>query len=766
MATVQPHVEGRQAVNLFTQEWRRLQLQKWRLVGGVEARMLTNLSMYFGEHAITQNQDALVSRGIIDEKDKNRLNLVFNMLRRLARKRMGRAWSVHYQYQVTPNKTDPRSYDMADVVSDLNRALDYKCNEDLTHWLRIWWCTLCGVCVEQTDWVERSTRDLMPVTNPQNELLWTDSRNGQELTQSQVEQMVQSVQPDGTQYIPEWFLPKMLPQLVGDIETQIVPPLNFFIDASNRTIRDLPHDQGCFTVFIKTGGWIKENFGADALKKLSGASQDLGIVKTRLLDRGPALANMNLRDLVPAVQGSRAPGDPPFFLVATRYQPDCADYPYGRRTMFVPGQGEPLDDGEIPYPEIPLVDYHYDAPATSFWTPDFLTDYIPAQKFFNKRMSQLGQHANASVYETLLLGGNLTKEMIPSDIPGSVEDGLDENGQPLVVPLQHAPLPTFFLESIAFVQDWLRNEAGSDLTSAKMMPGQIRGPLALPLLQELMDAEDAPYFTHLGTQIALAKQQRINRVKAFYPPIRTLNYTNEQTRKDEVLEFHTDQILRAGVDFTITVDRSSLLPELSALRRARVVEDLSGPLAILYTNRRTGRLDAGKIAMAIKYTDRDTEDRVTQARKLARSLIARLWQGQQLPPNVPYPFWDHDAMLDEYDAAMQTTEWLEASEPVRMMFIDQYERHRAYLAAIQDAQMASVQNQLMQGAMAQATQQAAAKAASVGLEAALEQVVAQGEAAKVMPPEQRLQQAMSSNGREQPPARPPMPNRPQLPPAQ
>src|SRR5262245_31541252 len=632
MAYLPPHVEGRAAVSAFTKEFRRLQMQKWRMIGGVEARMLTNLSMYFGEHTITQNQDALVTRGSIDEKDKNRLNLVFNMLRRLARKRMGRAWSVNYQFNASPNKSDPRAFDMADVVSDLVRALDYKLQESMKHWLRIWWTTLCGVCVERTEWVERTTRDLIPELDDQNRPLWIDSRSGQTVPEDWVRQQVMA----GA--IQEWFTVKMTPQITGDVDSQIVSPLNFFIDSACKTILDLPRDQGAFIVEIKTGGWIKDNFGADALKHLSGGQQDLGIIKTRLLDRGPALANMNLRDLVPAVQGSRGPDDPPFYMVATRYQPECADYPYGRRSMFVVGQTM-LDDGEIPYPEIPLVDYHYEAPATGFWSPDYLTDYIPGQKFFNKRMSQLGQHANASVYEILLLGPNLIKSDVPSDLPGSIEDGLDENGNPQVAPMQHAPLPAFFLESIAFVQDWLRTEGGSDLTTHKMMPGQIRGPLALPLLQELMDAEDAPYFANMGEQIAVAKQQRINRVKAYYPPIRTLHYTNEQTRKDEVLEFHTDHILRAGIDFTVTVDRSSLLPELSALRRARVVEDLSGPLAILYTNRRTGKLDASKIAMAIKYTDRDTEDRATAARKLARALIARLWQGQQLPPQVPYPFW-------------------------------------------------------------------------------------------------------------------------------
>jgi len=735
LPTAGPEFGGGSGADLtqMTKEWRRLQSQKWRMRGGIESRILIAIAMYFGEQTIIQQKDNLLTRGQMTEADKNRLSLVFNMLRKHVRRRMGRLWSVAMNFNATPNKTDPRAFDQADVVGDLIRALNCKVKEKRQHWLRLWWMLVGGVVLEHTPWIDDTTTESMPVFDDSGELLWKEAPTGLTLPQSLVEQKVMS----GA--VPEWYQPLEQPTIVGDVGSEIISPLNFFIDAAIPTLDQLPPGQGCFIVQIKTKEWMADVFGGDVLDKLQSTSSiDLGIVKTRLLDRGPSLSGTNLKDLVPAIQGSRGPGDPPFYLVATRYERDGKDHPKGRRTIFVPNQLI-LDDGDCYEGQIPLTDFHYDPPGVSFWTQDFVTDLIPAQKFFNKRMSQMGESANATIHEVLLLGGELGPDDIPSDIPGFVENGMDEQGQPRVQPMQRSPLPHWFLEATMAVQEWLDKVGGSDLTSHKVMPGQIRGPLALPLLQELMDSEDGPVFSHLGEQLALTHQQRVNRVKQFYPPIRTLHYT-DRNQKDEVLVFHTEDILRAGTDFTITVDQSSLVPELSALRRARVLEDLNSPLAILYTNRRTGKLDSSKIAARLKYGDEDAEDREAQYRKLAQHLIARLWQGQDLPPEIPYAFWDHNAMLDEYESQMATTAWLEASGQVKQAFIGQYEKHRNFLAAIQQAQMDSVQAQMMQGAIAQATQQAAAKAAAVATDAALGQVEAQKQMAQAAPPAQRMLQ--------------------------
>lgn len=739
MANTKIDRKEKATVGEMSKEFKRLRDQKWRMQGGVEARALFSLGMYFGEHGMIQTRDAMQQRALGRDGDKNRLNLVFNMLKKAAKRRIGRLWSVAPEFGASPSKIDPRAFDNADVVNDLITALDYKLREKVLHWRRLWWATLTGVVIDHIPWVEDSVQEPIPSFDPQtNELLWKESRTGKIIPQSYVEMLIEQAGVP-----PEQFTVVEQLATVGDVGAQIVPLFNFFIDSANLSIRDLPHDQSCMIAEVKSHDWIAETFGSDVVQKLSShPGDDMSVIRTRLLDRGPTLSSMNLRDLMPAVQGSRSDDDPPMSLVVTRYQPACEEWPNGRRTIFSPGQAL-LDDDAIEYGEIPCVDLHYEAPTVSFWTGDFITDLIPAQKFLNKRMSQMGEAANASIHETLLLGPSLSKTDVPSDMPGVVEDGIDENGRPQVQSLQRAQLPSWFLESIREIVTYIDNVGGSDITQSRSQFAQLRGPLALPMLQEILDSEDGPFFSHMGEQLAQVKQQRINRVKMFYPPIRTLHYTDKNTKKDEVLVFHTDNVLRAGTEYEIRVDQKSLFPQMQVMRRAQVIEDLTGPAAILYTDPRTGKMDASKIAMAMKYTDQGLEDRAVQTRKLAQHLISRLWNGEALPPEVPYPFWDHSQVLDELYAAMVTTEFLEASDIVKKNFVDFYERSRNYLSSIQEAQMNAVQSQAMQGTIAQVAQQTAAKTTGIAVDAALQQVQQQMQLAQAAPPEARQAQMMA-----------------------
>jgi len=736
-------------VSTWTRDWRRLQQQKWRLRGGVEARMITALGMYFGEQYIQQARDTILQRGLAKDEDKNKLSLVFNLMKKASKRKIGRLWSIDYGFRASPDKIDPKAFDQAIVVTKLTKALDKKLRERAQHWKRLFWLVNTGVAIEHTPWIEESGTEPIPAYDPEtSELLWRDNANPDPdavLPQSVVEQMVQAGNT------PERFTVVEHLTTVGDVGCQILSGLNFFIDSSVPAISLLSPDQACYIVEAKTVGWVKDTFGAEKAHEIeASAGKDLGIVRTRLLDKGPSVASMNMRDLIPAIQGSQGPDDPDMCLFATRYQPAGKEHPHGRRSMFVPN-GPKLEDGDTEYDEVPLVDFHYEAEATSFWSGDFLTDLIPAQKFLNKRMSQLGEMANAQIYETLLLGPGLDREDIPADMPGIVPDGLSDVGEPLVKAMQHASPPSFFVESIKLVIELFQQMGSSDLLDKAQFPGQLRGPMALPMIQEIIDSEDGPLYEHLGEALAVVKQMRVNRVKQFYPPIRTLHYTGT-TRKDEVLVFHAEEVLRSGTDYSISVDPGTLLPEFSALREARIIERLSGPLAGLYTNKRTGRIDFSKIAMDLKYTDDATEDRTTQYRELAQHLIARLWQAEVLPPEIPYPFWDHDAMLDELESAMATTEFLEASADVKQNFMALYERHRQFLAAIQDAQMQAAQNQAVQGTIAQVAQQTAAKVASTATDAALEQIRAQQQMAQVQPRPEAAAQNLARRSLQSPPA--------------
>jgi hypothetical protein len=201
-----------------------------------------------------------------------------------------------------------------------------------------------------------------------------------------------------------------------------------------------------------------------------------------------------------------------------------------------------------------------------------------------------------------------------------------------------------------------------------------------------------------------------------------MHYT-DKTQRDEVLTFHTEKILRSGTNFNITVERGALLPELRALRESRVRERLQGPLAILYMDERTGRLDKSKIAADLQFGDTGREARESQYRKLGLEIIKMLWEGKQVPP--VQPFYDHVVMLDELEAAMATTEFLKASPPVQAAFGERWTAHQQFLMIEAQQQQQAMQSGMIQNAVAQATQQAAAQAAADAVTSTQSQMKAQ-----------------------------------------
>ena len=442
----------------YTEDWRRLRNQKSRQAGGVEMRVLTNLCMVLGEHFVQQRGLTLMGRTMTDQ-DKNKLFLVFNMIGRATWRKMGRLWSIDNKFRAVPNTRNPAAWDQADVVSKLILALNRKVKEGQVHWNRLFWLLVSGVVIEHTPWIEESVSEVLPqFDDATGEVLWIDqwANPPAPIPESIVATAIAQGAPQ------ERFKPLETVQLTGDVGSQLWTPLDFFMDASVRRIRDLSSDQACYGAEMKTRGWVEDNFGAEKASQVT-YNGDLNIVKTIIKDTGaPVVANWNLKDVIPAIQGSPMPGDPDMCIVLTRYQPKSAKNPHGKRCLFTP-DGAILDEGTLEdFPEIPLTDIHWKPSATSFWSADFITDMVPGQKFLNKRMSQLGEAANQQVYEMILLGGDLKREDIPTDYAGVVPNAIDDSGNPLVRVMQRGQLPSFFPETIRIAIEFIDTLGSSD----------------------------------------------------------------------------------------------------------------------------------------------------------------------------------------------------------------------------------------------------------------------------------------------------------------
>lgn len=695
-------------IGTLTSDFERLQKQKSRKTGGVEARVLLALAFTWGEQYVSQS-----ARGIVSEKlDPNKLNLVFNLIGPRVAKVMGRLFAFDPQYKARPDKKDPAAFSEAEVVDKLIRALDEKLDQPSKTWEILHWLIVGGVAFEHVPWVPDAVKEPVPQFDDMGELLFKHKQSGEIVPESVMQAQVAAGLPHELYDIYQEVA------LTGEVGSEVLGPFNVFVDQSVKSLTTLAPDQAVYIAKFRTRGWIEENYGQIELEKAS----DLKIVTTSFFQDGDSTASLFLKDMIPTVQGQAEDKGPDVFVVVERYQPSSKLLPEGRYTVFVPDQAVLLD-APNPYGEIPIVDFHYTPVSTTFWTKDYVTDLIAPQRFVNKRLSQLGEQANAAIYDKILLGGGLTEDDIPADYPGVVKGGVNETGVPWVQRLAGPDLPSWFLNSIETVTKMFNDIAGgTDLFQESKFPGQLRGPMAVPMMQEILDTQFGPLFRHLGDRMAKVKQMRLNRVKAFYPPIRTLNFT-DRGQKDEVMVFHTDQLLKAGTNFNITVEKGSLLPELRSMREARIIERLSTPLAIIYQDDRTGQIDKSKVAADLNMGDEGREGRESQARKFARQLIELLYKGDPVPPVMP--FWDHAPMLDELEGEMQTTEFLRASQPMQQVFFGRWQEHTNILTQKAQAAQEAQNAQGVQNAVAQATQQAAAQAASETVDSVMEQLRAQ-----------------------------------------
>lgn len=716
----------------ITKDWERLKAQKSRATGGIEGRVLLNLCMGAGEHYTVYANRQILAQPL----DPNKLSLVFNLIDTRVNKLIGRLCSIGGKYKANPDRRDPKAFAEAEIVDRMDKAVDQKVDQPSRTREILFWLCYGGTAFVYTPWIKNISIEPMPQygdptpENPQGELLYNDlaappSPDGAPtlLPASAMQQLVAQGRPKESFEIYEDV------QEVGDVGCLIYGPLQVFLDQGVRSVEDLAPDQAIYVAQIKTQGWIEENYPGST-EDLDG-DDTMQIITTQFQQMdGATVAGTSLKDMIPLVQGTRAEDDPDMNVVIERYQPASKQYPRGRQTCFVPNK-KVLYDGDNPYEEVPIVDFHFKPVTTTFWTKDYVTDLIAAQRFINKRMSQMGEQSNASIYDKILLGPGLSEKDIPADWPGMVKNGVNEQGVAMVQRLGGPELPNWFMSSIDLSTKMFNDIAGgTDLFQEHQFPGQLRGPSAVPMLQEIIDTEWGPFYEHFGERMARVKQMRLNRVKQFYPATRTMHYM-DRTQRDEVFEFHTDKILKSGTNFNITVERGSLIPEMRALREARVRERLASPLSILYMDERTGRLDKSKIASDLQFGDTGRESREAQYRKLGGEVVGRLWRAEPVPP--VQPFYHHAVMMDELEAAMATTEYFSASQQIQQLFIGRWSEHNQFLQQIAQMQQQSMMSMQTHQAVAQATQQAAATAAAETVKESSDQLRAQVQGASQVP---------------------------------
>lgn len=703
-----PGAPGEDTLAALNKDLKRLKAQKCRPTGGVEGRVLLNICFYNDEHYVDYRSRTLST----EPRDANKLYLSFNLITPRTNKLIGRLAAFNAPFKGRPDKKDPQALEDAEIVDRMIIATDEKLDEPSRMRERLFWLLLGGIVFEHVPWVPNATIEPNVQFSETQEVLFRDTKSpdGPPIPESEMQQMVMS-----QQRAPEEFEVFEEVELVGEVGSEILSPFNVFVDQTVRSIADLGPDQWVHIAQIKTTGWVKENFQEDVEKQ-----KELSLVTSKFSpDLGESTGGVYLKDLIPLIQGAADENDPDMVVFVQSYQAASTQNPHGRYVCWIPNQ-KILHDAENPYEEIPLVDFHWTPVTTSFWTKDYVSPLIAPQRFINKRISQLGEQSNNAIYGPLLLGGSIKASDVPADFPGAIEGGLTEDGAPLVQRMGPPEMPQWFLQSIDMAVKMFNDSAGgADLMEDNKFPGQLRGPNAVPMLQEIMDTQWGPFFNHMGERLARVKQMRLNRIKQFYPPQRTMHYT-DRDQKDEVLTFHTDKILRSGTNFNVTVERGALLPELRALREARVRERLQGPLAILYMDERTGKLDKSKISADLAFGDTGREGREAQYRKLSNEIVAMIWKNTQVPPVLP--FYDHAVMLDELEAAMATTEFLKASPLIQQAFTARWEQHRGFLQQEAAAQQQAMSQHMIQSATAQATQMAAAKAAAEAVDSTREQM--------------------------------------------
>lgn len=738
----------------FENEFDRYGKQKRRTVGGTEPRVLQNLAMYVGEQWVWFERGTLKNRNPRrDEQGRiSEVNLVLNMIAPRQQKIVGRLTTSEPDFRAFPDQMDPSKMAMADIVSKVIRALNYKLDEDYLRWQRWFWMMIGGLAIEHLPWRPNSRVDVVERLDEMGNPVWEHLASGEEVEHFQFQVLTGQLMPDGSepipgqqnpaQTLPEHFKRVTEVKQIGDVGDEIRGPLNIFCPNSIRSLDELAPGQSLMFGDVRLVSWAKQTWPDADFSDVHG-EKDFKIISTRVSEK-VSFVNTSLRDLIPVIQGAVGEDDPDMVPVIERYEPVGPDFPPGwslerdaatgpgfvpapsddfanggRYSVFIPGQTV-LRDGEIPYQDgIPARDFHWDVAVANFFSPDWQSAVNGVQKSINVLASQMRQLTNARIFDPILMEDDLEpiKTDSPRYWPGALEDGVPKAARLGGQDVSSSHLRQF--ESL--VQMFNELAGGDDLFSEDKFPGQIRGTGAVSILQDVMDTQWGPKLIHYYKRLGEVHHKRVNRLKQFYPESRTLRLV-DSSGKVEVFKFHASKVLRAGVDFTITVAPSSILPETRRERFSRLNEMLSGPLAGLYMNTRTGQPDWNAIASELQFGDFEgREAKVAKDERFAKSVIAAIKEGREVAPVLP--FQNHVVFIDELEDEMNDDDFFETLQPeTQQALIQRYLEHNEMLSQLQQQAQEAQFSEETAGIVRQAVQQSLAQYQSVATEALIKQM--------------------------------------------
>src|SRR3990167_11189220 len=288
-------------LDALSTDFKRLQEQKARQTGGVEGRTLQAIAFSEGEHYTDYKNKSLFS----EPQEENKLYLTFNLIGRRIGKLLGRLSAVNPPLKVKPDKKDPKAYAMAEVGDQLIMALDQKLDQPSRNWEILYWLLHGGTAFEYVPWIPNASYEPEVQRDENGEILFKDLNTGEVLPESMMQHHILVMGR-----APEEFDVFEQAASVGDVGSCIYGPLNVFIDQSVRSIADLAPDQRVYIAEFKTAGWIEENFGI----QVEGSS-DLKIISSNFIQNGDTTSGHWLQDLIPMVQGTVGPDDPPLEVV-------------------------------------------------------------------------------------------------------------------------------------------------------------------------------------------------------------------------------------------------------------------------------------------------------------------------------------------------------------------------------------------------------------------------------------------------------------------